>query len=129
MRCRAGRFASSVPSSTERQSVAGAAGRRGDSHERRHHHAAGDEKFVSLTTFKRNGDVVASPMWIARDGEQPILAGTAEVITESNEVARVEALIKQKYGVEFRVVTFVETIAARGRKPRVVLRITSTGPA
>jgi uncharacterized protein len=125
----------------------------------------GDEKFVSLTTFKRNGDVVASPMWIARDGEQlvawtpadawkvkrirrdprvtlapcgrtgkvraeqPTLPGTAEVITESNEVARVEALIKQKYGVEFRVVTFVETIAARGRQPRVVLRITSTGPA
>jgi uncharacterized protein len=29
----------------------------------------GDEKFVSLTTFKRNGDAVASPMWVVRDGE------------------------------------------------------------
>ena len=25
------------------------------------------EKFVSLTTFKRNGDAVAGPMWIASD--------------------------------------------------------------
>jgi uncharacterized protein len=28
----------------------------------------GDEKFVSLTTFKRNGEGVASPMWVVRDG-------------------------------------------------------------
>ncbi len=30
----------------------------------------GDEKFVSLTTFKRDGNPVASPMWIVRDGPQ-----------------------------------------------------------
>jgi uncharacterized protein len=30
--------------------------------------ALGDERFVSLTTFKRNGDGVATPMWIGRDG-------------------------------------------------------------
>jgi PPOX class probable F420-dependent enzyme len=35
----------------------------------------GDEKFVSLRTFKRNGDAVASPMWIVRDGDQ-LLAWT-----------------------------------------------------
>jgi len=81
----------------------------------------GDEKFVSLTTFKRNGDAAASPMWIVGDGnqllawtpadawkvkrirrdprftlrpcgrtgkvraEQPVLAGTGEVITDPNE--------------------------------------------
>ena len=119
----------------------------------------GDEKFVSLTTFKRNGDAVATPMWIARDGEHlvawtsaeawkvkrvrrdprvslrassrtgkvrdtsPALAGSAEVVSDPGEVARVEGLIKGKYGFEFRVVTLVETIVARGRKPRVVLRI------
>jgi uncharacterized protein len=124
----------------------------------------GDEKFVSLTTFKRNGGAVASPMWVARDGDQllawtpadawkvkrirrdprvtlascsrtgkmragqPALAGTAKVITDPTEVARVESLIKQKYGLEFRVVTIIETIAARGRKPRVVLRITPSDP-
>jgi PPOX class probable F420-dependent enzyme len=122
----------------------------------------GAEKFVSLTTFKRNGDAAASPMWIVGDGdqllawtpadawkvkrirrdprvtltpcgrtgkvrnEQPVLAGTAEVITDSDEVVRVESIIKRKYGLEYRIVTLVETIAARGRKPRVVLRITPT---
>lgn len=120
----------------------------------------GDEKFVSLTTFKRNGDAVASAMWIARDGESlvvwtpadawkvkrvardprvtltasgrtgkvaenaPELAGSAEVIRDPGEVARVEGLIKRKYGFEFRIVTLVEAVVARGRKPRVALRIT-----
>ncbi|MEV3901695.1 PPOX class F420-dependent oxidoreductase [Mycobacterium sp. NPDC050551] len=28
----------------------------------------GAEKFVSLTTFKRNGDVVATPLWLVSDG-------------------------------------------------------------
>ena len=119
---------------------------------------------VSLTTFKRNGDVGASPMWIVGDGnellawtpadawkvkrirrhprvtlrpcgrtgkvraEQPVLAGTGEMITDPNELARVESLIKHKYGLEFRVVTVVETVADRGRKPRVVLRITPLSP-
>jgi hypothetical protein len=46
------------------------------------------------------------------------------VITDPASVARTESLIKRKYGAKFRVVTLIETIAARGRKPRVVLRIT-----
>jgi uncharacterized protein len=28
------------------------------------------EKFVSLTTFKKDGGAVAAPMWIGRDGDQ-----------------------------------------------------------
>ena len=32
-----------------------------------------DEKFVSLTTFKRNGDGVAGPMWIGGDGEKLVI--------------------------------------------------------
>lgn len=120
----------------------------------------GDEKFVSLTTFKRNGDAVASAMWIVRDGDQllvwtpaeawkvkrvrrdprveltasgrtgkvkagqPTFTGSAEVITDPGAVARAESLVKRKYGVEYWVVTTIEAIAARGRKPRVVLRIT-----
>jgi PPOX class probable F420-dependent enzyme len=119
----------------------------------------GDEKFVSLTTFKRDGNPVASPMWIVRDGPQlwlwtPATASkvkrvrrnprvtltpcgrtgkvrtgaagvdaTAEVLTDVGEVARIESLLKRKYGVEFWVVVIVETIAARGRKPRVLIRV------
>jgi uncharacterized protein len=122
--------------------------------------ALGDEKFVSLTTFKRNGDAAAAPMWIVRDGDQllawtpadawkvkrlrrdarvrlaacgrtgkvpagrPVYDGTAEVITDPAEVKRTESLIKRKYGLAFRLVTLVETLAARGRKPRFGLRIT-----
>lgn len=119
-----------------------------------------DQKFVSLTTFKRNGEPVASAMWIVGDGDQlwawtpadawkvkrirrdprvtlapcgrtgkvspghPVVDATAEVRTDAHEVARVESLIKRKYGVEFRLVTLIEAIAARGRKPRFALRIT-----
>jgi hypothetical protein len=35
----------------------------------------GDEKLVSLPTFKRNGDAVAAPMWIVPD-ENSLLAWT-----------------------------------------------------
>jgi uncharacterized protein len=120
----------------------------------------GSEKFVSLTTFKRNGDAVASPMWIVGDAGrlwvwtpadawkvkrirrdprvaltpcgrtgkvadgQPVVDGTAEVITDPADVARVESMVKRKYGFEFRLVTLIEAIAARGRKPRYALRIT-----
>ena len=119
----------------------------------------GDQKFVSLTTFKRDGSPVASPMWIVRDGSRlwlwtpaeaakvkrvrrdprvtlapcgrtgkvsaghPVAYASAEVVADAGEVARIESLIKRKYKVEFRVVTLIETIASRGRKPRVLLRI------
>ncbi len=32
--------------------------------------ALGAEKFVSLTTFKKDGTAVATPMWVGRDGGQ-----------------------------------------------------------
>lgn len=124
-----------------------------------------DEKFVSLTTYKKNGDAVASPMWIGRDGDtlvvwtpaetwkvrrvrrdprvrlipcgrtgkvdttQPALTGQAEVIDDHREVSRIESIIRRKYGLVYRVMTVVETIAARGRKPRVGLRISALRPA
>ena len=120
----------------------------------------GSERFVSLTTFKRDGRPVASPMWVVEDGGglwlwtpaeaakvkrvrrnsrvaltpcgrtgkvragDAVADGTAEVITDPDEVVRVESLIKRKYKIEYWVVTLIETIAARGRKPRVILRIT-----
>lgn len=31
--------------------------------------ALGDERFVSLTTFRRSGERVSTPVWIARDGD------------------------------------------------------------
>ena len=46
---------------------------------------------VTLRPCGRTGKVRA---------EQPLLAGTAEVITDPGEVTRVESLIKHKYGLE-----------------------------
>lgn len=119
----------------------------------------GDEHFVSLTTFKRNGEGVSTPMWIGRDGddlfvwtpadsrkvkrvhnnprvllapsnrfgkvrdEVSAVEGTAQVVTDPATVRRLAGEIRKKYGLEYRVVTFVEMIAARGRKPRVILQI------
>lgn len=32
-----------------------------------------DERFVSLTTFRRTGEAVSTPVWIARDGDELIV--------------------------------------------------------
>jgi uncharacterized protein len=117
------------------------------------------QKFVSLTTYKKNGDAVATPMWVGRDGDhlfvwtpadsakikrvcnnpkvtlvpcgrfgkpnndaEPV-AGTAEVITEPATVRRLAEVIRYKYGLEYWVVTLIERLAARGEKPRAILRI------
>ena len=117
------------------------------------------QKFVSLTTYKKNGDALATPMWVGRDGDhlfvwtpadsakikrvrndprvtlvpcgrfgkpnndaEPV-AGTAEVITEPATVRRLAEVIRHKYGLEYWVVTLIERLAARGEKPRAILRI------
>ena|ERR1700761_6352375 len=118
-----------------------------------------DQHFVSLTTFKRNGEGVSAPMWIGRDGAdlfvwtpadswkvkrvrnnpRVLLApssrfgkvregvspveGAAQVATDAETVDRLQAEIRRKYGLEYYLVTFIERIAARGSKPRVILRI------
>lgn len=120
----------------------------------------GEQRFVALTTFKRNGEGVSAPMWIGRDGAglfvwtpadswkvkrvrnnpRVLLApsgrfgkvhagvsaveGTAQVVTDPATVQRLQGEIRRKYGLQYRLVTLVETIAVRGRKqPRVILRI------
>jgi uncharacterized protein len=117
------------------------------------------QRFVSLTTYKKNGDAVATPMWVGRDGDhlfvwtpadsvkikrvrndprvtlvpcgrfgkpnndaEPV-ADTAEVITEPATVRRLAEVIRHKYGLEYWVVTLLERLAARGEKPRAILRI------
>jgi uncharacterized protein len=125
-------------------------------------HALAAEKFVSLTTFKRNGDGVAAPVWIVADGDRLVVwtpadswkvkrvrreprvslvpcgrtgrvsegaraaEGTAAVVEDRAVVSSAEAALKRKYGLEYRIVTLIERIAARGRKPRVVLQISAS---
>ena len=57
-----------------------------------------------------------------RDGVSAI-EGAAQVVTDPATVQRLAREIRRKYGLEYRLVTLIERIAARGRKPRVVLRI------
>lgn len=35
--------------------------------------ALGDESYVSLTTFRKSGDPVATPVWVARDGSDLVV--------------------------------------------------------
>lgn len=58
------------------------------------------------------------------DPVDPELLGTAVVEESPAEVSRVEQLIRDKYGVQVRIITTIEAILSRGPKPRVALRIT-----
>lgn len=58
------------------------------------------------------------------DPVDPELLGTAVVEDSPAPVAKAEQLIRRKYGVPFHIITTIEAILAKGRKPRVALRIT-----
>jgi uncharacterized protein len=117
-----------------------------------------DEQFVSLTTFRRSGAPVATPVWIARDGDAlvvttiadsgkvkrlrndprvelrpstrrgavpddaPVATGVAAVAAPSEQAT---AALRRKYGLQYRLITGVERVLARGRRERVILRITA----
>ena len=127
--------------------------------------ALGEERFVSVTTFRASGAPVSTPVWVARDGDALVVTtpadsgkvkrlrrspdlelrpcsrtgrvddddapvrALAEVLEGPRETARLTAAIRRKYGVEYRAVMAVEALVARGRKPRVILRITAPGVA
>ncbi len=46
--------------------------------------ALGEARFVSLTTFRRTGDPVSTPVWVARDGDALLVLTP----TESGKVKR-----------------------------------------
>lgn len=120
----------------------------------------GDESFVSLTTFRRSGEPISTPVWIARDGDALIVttpeesgkvkrlhnnesvelrpcsrrgkvdarvdpvAAVAEIVTDESASRRMADTIRDEYGLEYRIVMFIERVLARRQKPRVLLRIT-----
>ncbi len=62
--------------------------------------ALGDESFVSLTTFRKNGEGVPTPVWIAREGDTLIVttpAGTGKVKRLRND-SRVELRASNRMG-------------------------------
>jgi hypothetical protein len=88
----------------------------------------GEQRFVSLTTFKRvqnNPRVLLAPssrFGKVRDGVSAV-EGAAQVVTEPAAVQRLAREIRRKYGLQYRLVALAEMIATRGRKPRVIVRI------
>jgi len=122
--------------------------------------ALADEAFISLTTFRKSGEAVSTPVWLARDGDAlivttpeesgkvkrlrnsgrvemrpctrmgavaegaPVVAGHARIIADATTRDRLTAVIRKKYGIEFHLITAIETIVAKRRKNRVILRIT-----
>ena len=125
--------------------------------------ALGGQRFVSLTTFRRTGVAVPTPVWIARDGDALVVLtpeesgkvkrlrndprvqlrpcgrtgkvapgtepvdGVAEIVADAATAARLTGLFPAKYGLEYRATMLVERVAARRRKPRVLLRIRLDG--
>jgi hypothetical protein len=47
----------------------------------------GDERFVSLTTFRRTGEPVATPVWVVRDGAALVVY----TVAESGKVGRIRS--------------------------------------
>ena len=117
-----------------------------------------DHRFVSLTTFRRTGAPVATPVWVARDGDALVVTTVADrgkvkrlrrdprvelrpcsrrgaVADAAPVVAAVASVeppsdgatgaLQRKYGLEYRLVTTVERVLSRGRRERVILRITA----
>jgi len=99
------------------------------------------ENYASLTTFRKNGTAVATPMWFAeRDGviyiytgatsgkvkrirntsrvtlapctangkvTSAAIEGKARIIDDPQEIARAEAALTQKYGIQRRLLYLV----------------------
>ena len=124
--------------------------------------ALGDEKFLSLTTFRKSGECVSTPVWVGRDGDALIVTtpeasgkvkrlrnsprvevrpcsrfgrvndgiepvdAAAELLTAVGGLDRQTGIIREKYGLEFRIVMAIERLSRSGRIHRVILRITQT---
>lgn len=73
----------------------------------------GAEKFVSLTTFKRNGEPVATPLWLVTDGGQLVFWTPADSwkVKRVGRDARVTMVACSRSG---KVSPGEETVSGRG---------------
>jgi len=122
-------------------------------------HTLADSEFIALTTFRRTGEGVATPVWVVSDDDTLLVstpAGTgklkrlahtprvtvvpcsrrgrvpddavpvaarATVVTDQEEVERVDRMLADKYGFQFRLFMFVEKHLVRGERRREIIRI------
>ncbi len=106
----------------------------------------GRARYLRLTTFRKDGTPVATPVWLVRDGAHLLVItgggtgkvkrlrhtprvllapsdgrgkvkpgvaeveGTAEIVTDPAELARLVGLLKKRYGVVYSIATFVQRL-------------------
>jgi uncharacterized protein len=75
--------------------------------------------------LRNNPQIMLAPCSLTgkvRKGASPV-DGVAEIIAEPTTVQRLAEVIRRKYGLAFRIVTFLERHLAGKPKPRLILRI------
>ena len=87
--------------------------------------ALGDERFLSLTTFRKSGERVSTPVWIARDGDAlivttPQASGKVKRLRNSPrvEVRPCNRMGRVKDGVE-PVASVAEVLTDEGIRERL----------
>ncbi|MBC7402397.1 MAG: PPOX class F420-dependent oxidoreductase [Microbacteriaceae bacterium] len=60
----------------------------------------GDERFISLTTFRKTGDAVSTPVWVARDGDDLVVTtpATSGKVKRLRNSGRVEMRVCDRMG-------------------------------
>jgi len=120
-----------------------------------------DERFVSLTTFRKSGEGVSTPVWIARDGDDlyvttpagsgkvkrlrngtrvelrpcsrmgkveddaPVVTAAGHIDESDSTEDRVNEIMLEKYGMEYRIMMGIEKIGGKKSAGRVILRISA----
>jgi uncharacterized protein len=103
------------------------------------------ERYVSLTTFRKNGAAVATPVWFVESNGTlyigtdatagkvkrirhsgrvtlasctaggkvlgPHVEGRASIVSDPGEIARAQAALARKYGMQVRLIAFSQGIA------------------
>jgi PPOX class probable F420-dependent enzyme len=83
-------------------------------------HDLGDQRFVSLTTYRRTGVPVSTPVWVARDGDDLLVttpAGSGKV-KRLRHTARVELVPCSRSGKVAPGARPVQAIATLGEPDR-----------
>lgn len=119
----------------------------------------GRARYARLTTFKKDGTAVPTPVWLVRDGDHLLVItgadtgkvkrlrhtprvllapsdyrgrvddgvadveGTAELVTDGAELGRLEGLLKDRYGLRYRVAALVNKVQGRSLSTGAEIRI------
>ena len=119
----------------------------------------GRAKYVRLTTFRKDGTPVPTPVWLVRDGDHLLVIsstgtgkvkrlrhtarvlvapcdgrgrvkpgvtdveGTAELVTDAAEVDRLVGLLQKRYGLAYRVITFLQRLRGHDLTSGAQIRI------